>query len=197
MDNSLPSTPRINNNSLNDSLNITGTPTLEHSMNVTGTPNSESDSDNLLDSHEERKRLLTEARRSLASNNIGLKDVYEQKTIDPLNIQILSLNMFDKMAGAPPCWRADAHDGTNLSKNIIFDTKINNRVIEEISFKDKFPVIKIISYKIVKSSLLLIKDFSTEQIVDYKINFYDLIELSNSFFTKLRGGLPGTPSRMP
>ena len=47
-----------------------------------------------------------------------------------------------------------------------------------------------------KKSLVIIKEFSVETVIDSKLNVNDLDELSNTFFTKLRNGQPGTPSRM-
>ena len=48
---------------------------------------------------------------------------------------------------------------TFSSKNILFDTEINTQVIEEVSYKDKYPVISLTQHEVMEDSLLLIKDF--------------------------------------
>jgi len=62
--------------------------------------------------------LSLQAANFIKSNTIGIKDLHEKKTTEPLNVQIIDLNLCDKMAGSAPCWRADIHDGRHLSKNV-------------------------------------------------------------------------------
>ena len=57
-------------------------------------------------------------------------------------------------------------------------------------------VIKVKNHEIVKNSLIIIQDFPVESLIESQINQNDLDELSNDFFSKIRKGLPGTPSRM-
>ena len=58
---------------------------------------------------------------------------------------------------------------TFSSKNILFDTEINTQVIEEVSYKDKYPVISLTQYEVIEDSLLLIKDFKVLVFTNSKV----------------------------
>ena len=128
---------RYNTSSINrnKTLDETGTPTSNNrngTLDATGTPTFQ-DPDSIFDSLEHQKISLNKAKALLNSNQIGLKSIHEEQQDSPFHIQILQLNLFDKLSGSPYCWRADASDGATLSKNVIFDSKTNNRVIEEVN----------------------------------------------------------------
>ena len=73
----------------------------------------------------------------------------------------------------------------------------SNILLNIYKFYSTFQLLVVVkNHEIVKNSLIVIKDFSVDSLLETQISKNDLDEITNDFFSKLRKGLPGTPSRM-
>ena len=66
-----------------------------------------------------------------------------------------------------PVYRSFVSDTDNISKNFVFNPKLNTRVIEELKSDIQKPIIKILEYKIQNKCIVMIEEFKmVEDVID-------------------------------